>query len=107
MSRKIALRFREDVTTFKRATTLLAQKKYAQVFFIEHFPDYDNLCKYYYLLYEEYLKYNTENNGKIFGHAMLFIKSFWLENEQDCKHHIRSEERRVGKECRSRWSPNH
>lgn len=88
MSRKIALRFREDVTTFKRATTLLAQKKYAQVFFIEHFPDYDNLCKYYYLLYEEYLKYNTENNGKIFGHAMLFIKSFWLENEQDCKHHI-------------------
>ena len=22
-------------------------------------------------------------------------------------HHIRSEERRVGKECRSRWSPYH
>ena len=23
------------------------------------------------------------------------------------RHHVRSEERRVGKECRSRWSPYH
>ena len=32
-------------------------------------------------------------------------KEFTSENE--CKTHERSEERRVGKECRSRWSPYH
>ena len=88
MSRKIALRFREDITTFKRATSILAQKKYAQIFFIEHFPDYDNLCNYYYLLYEEYLKYNKEEPAQLFGHSMLFLKSFLTLNEKDCTHHI-------------------
>src|SRR2546430_5071744 len=28
-------------------------------------------------------------------------------NQQDCSDYRRSEERRVGKECRSRWSPYH
>ena len=28
-------------------------------------------------------------------------------NNSDCKILLRSEERRVGKECRSRWSPYH
>ena len=30
-----------------------------------------------------------------------------IENEEDAAGFIRSEERRVGKECRSRWSPYH
>ena len=30
-----------------------------------------------------------------------------LENELDTLKNVRSEERRVGKECRSRWSPYH
>lgn len=88
MSRKIALRFREDVATFKRATSMLAQKKYAQIFFIEHFPDYDNLCTYYYLLYEDYLKYNAEKTAQLFSHSMLFLKSFYTLNEEDCNYHI-------------------
>jgi len=29
------------------------------------------------------------------------------DNAADANTHIRSEERRVGKECRSRWSPYH
>ena len=29
------------------------------------------------------------------------------ENEVRALDHVRSEERRVGKECRSRWSPYH
>ena len=29
------------------------------------------------------------------------------QTEQSCKNVKRSEERRVGKECRSRWSPYH
>src|SRR5256885_9903308 len=35
--------------------------------------------------------------------AVLFIIRLGL----DCSNGIRSEERRVGKECRSRWSPYH
>ena len=30
-----------------------------------------------------------------------------LEVQEEMKHGKRSEERRVGKECRSRWSPYH
>ena len=39
------------------------------------------------------------------------IRVFWSEEgrcfELDARGHRRSEERRVGKECRSRWSPYH
>src|SRR2546422_9023249 len=31
----------------------------------------------------------------------------WAERERPHRHVARSEERRVGKECRSRWSPYH
>ena len=31
---------------------------------------------------------------------------FWIDTEEDAPS-VRSEERRVGKECRSRWSPYH
>ena len=31
----------------------------------------------------------------------------WNKDEIDCLIFVRSEERRVGKECRSRWSPYH
>lgn len=88
MSRKIALRFREDVGTFKRAIPLIAKKKYAQIFFIEHFPDYDNLCNYYYLLYDEYLNQNKSDSPQLFGYSMLFLKAFWKFSELDCKKHI-------------------
>ena len=35
------------------------------------------------------------------------LKSIFLKNNVDIKIVLRSEERRVGKECRSRWSPYH
>src|SRR3712207_9478928 len=35
------------------------------------------------------------------------VKKFKRENGRDYKPAQRSEERRVGKECRSRWSPYH
>ena len=40
-----------------------------------------------------------KNNGKLSGN--------WLENKITTTDDDRSEERRVGKECRSRWSPYH
>ena len=44
----------------------------------------------------------TLNYGHTLGHA---IESYYLQNPN--REAERSEERRVGKECRSRWSPYH
>src|SRR2546421_5275431 len=42
------------------------------------------------------------------SHARFFSCFSWPQIEKFCQlHHERSEERRVGKECRSRWSPYH
>ena len=43
-------------------------------------------------------------------HCIGGLGGFGGLSELDCtgyKHPVRSEERRVGKECRSRWSPYH
>ena len=37
----------------------------------------------------------------------IFILNARLTRESNMKTYLRSEERRVGKECRSRWSPYH
>ena len=39
---------------------------------------------------------------QVFGEVLILIALFFMEVD-----HRRSEERRVGKECRSRWSPYH
>ena len=46
---------------------------------------------------------NIVNHGEVVG----YIVSKMLEYERVYTHAERSEERRVGKECRSRWSPYH
>src|SRR5215217_4268620 len=38
------------------------------------------------------------------GHTVEIV---WIERASDIAEDVRSEERRVGKECRSRWSPYH
>ena len=40
-------------------------------------------------------------------HTILAPDATWEQVKQVCDDAIRSEERRVGKECRSRWSPYH
>ena len=37
----------------------------------------------------------------------IFKKEDWSSAYQNVEKELRSEERRVGKECRSRWSPYH
>jgi hypothetical protein len=87
-SRKIALRFREDPETFKQVIPELASNSFAQTFFIEHFPDYDNLVGYYYVLYEVYLKNKKTDEAQLFGNAMLFLKALWTINKKEAKFYI-------------------
>src|ERR1035437_4278913 len=43
----------------------------------------------------------NQRNGAVYGNGLR------LRNPSDAMQLVRSEERRVGKECRSRWSPYH
>ena len=49
--------------------------------------------------YLEYCEYRKELDGKT-------LKAYRIDLRQYFEY-LRSEERRVGKECRSRWSPYH
>src|SRR5690554_3122518 len=80
-------------------------KKERQKFFLEPRADaYQRIV----LLLERITPHNlimrlnlTNKNATLFQTELLNT----IRNEFD--HNVRSEERRVGKECRSRWSPNH
>lgn len=85
VSRKIAVRFREDPDSLIRNLDILMKMDHFQVFFVEHFPDYDNLCKYYFKVYQSYLTYNLKVEAQLFGNCMLFLKSFWLLDERECR----------------------
>ena len=52
------------------------------------------------------VKTATEKNGEWWFKG-LEIGTWTLRAEKDGEQPVRSEERRVGKECRSRWSPYH
>ena len=65
------------------------------------------------LMGQDYIK-NPKIGKKIHLERIQFEKNFEKRNEGQLKRkiyrklaEIRSEERRVGKECRSRWSPYH
>jgi hypothetical protein len=88
VSRKIALRFREDPSTLLRNLPSLMKKKQFQIFFAEHFPDYDNLCTYYYQVYESYVEHKTTLEAQLFGNCMLFLKSFWIMDEVNCNKYL-------------------
>jgi hypothetical protein len=88
VSRKIAQRFREDPNALIRNIDLLMQKPHFQVFFVEHFPDYDNLCNYYFKVYESFLTFNKSTEAQLFGSCMLFLKSFWVLDQESCHRYI-------------------
>lgn len=76
VSRRIAERLREDPKAFKSILPDLAKNKLAQVFYFEHFPDYDNLVSYQYKGYIEYLKNKKTPEAQIFGNSILFFCAY-------------------------------
>ena len=60
-------------------------------------------------LFQSELRLFQKALGDITGQRVLSVGcgSGLFESMIDCKNIERSEERRVGKECRSRWSPYH
>src|ERR1051326_7238853 len=54
-----------------------------------------------YRLYEVYPQDHPKAGRRRFKRAGISVRKGWAKTE------MRSEERRVGKECRSRWSPYH
>ena len=57
------------------------------------------------VVYPENMKRNLEKtDGLIFSQRIML---YLIENKGLSREKARSEERRVGKECRSRWSPYH
>ena len=49
---------------------------------------------------------NLENSIEKY-HRLILLNSYIEQKFKNKSKNIRSEERRVGKECRSRWSPYH
>src|SRR2546428_1628074 len=45
--------------------------------------------------------------GGVLGEHSDFANAYWAQRRAHAVEERRSEERRVGKECRSRWSPDH
>ena len=89
VSRKFAEKLRNSPSSFLRISEALAKNKNSQIFFIEHFPDYDNLIPFYYKIFEQYLKYKKTDEAQVFGNSILFLKSFWQNNKNDCKNYIK------------------
>ena len=58
------------------------------------------------MLRKEYLK---EHKSGTYTYLLLTARldSYLADLNEQSQEHFRSEERRVGKECRSRWSPYH
>ena len=59
------------------------------------------------LTYEEFIKKTAELNGISEEEAVQLFEGIRKNSQSDGIAPYRSEERRVGKECRSRWSPYH
>jgi hypothetical protein len=89
VSRQIAIRLRENPETFKRVIDRLAINPNAQIFFIEHFPDYDNLNNFYHIAFEKYLEHKKTKEAQLFGNCILFLKSFWENDELECARYIK------------------
>ena len=93
---------------------LLNDKSYYAVIFTsiqsEVNKDYEEMAELMISLAKKQPGFLGVESARING--IVITVSYWeteesIRNWKNHKKHLRSEERRVGKECRSRWSPYH
>ena len=95
------------------AIAILISLFFPPILFHKTFPKSSNLKKVYIAannsvaLEEIIRKFNEKNKGKIDVELVVFNYEKFSTNKKKELITRRSEERRVGKECRSRWSPYH
>ena len=58
-------------------------------------------------IYATSIDYDPKNEKTVEFFKIIQNKLLWAISRQTAAELVRSEERRVGKECRSRWSPYH
>src|SRR3712207_2537322 len=61
----------------------------------------------FYVLEGEYEFLSAEETLRVGAGSLLYVPKGTLHAHKNVGEGVRSEERRVGKECRSRWSPYH
>lgn len=83
-SRKIAHRFREDPKTFIRHLPEFMSKPYFRMYYVEHLPDYDNLCNYSHHVFYAYLKYAETDDALLYGSALKFLYLLWSDDRKGC-----------------------
>lgn len=82
----IALRKHEKLR--ETLLPIYATHPVAQSFYFEFFVDTDYLVLHHHKAIELYLEQKKTDEARLFGHSLLFLKSFLSKNEADCKRHI-------------------
>jgi len=84
--RRIALTLKKNPALFERVYRQLAKNEMGRRFYFDLFPDYEMLSSFQYKGYELYLKYDNTYEGKMFARCLLFLKSFFINDDQGMKH---------------------
>lgn len=71
-----------------RLLPIYAQNAVAQAFYFEFFVDVDYLTLHHHKAITLYLEYKQTAQSNVFGHCLLFLKSFLNEEEGNCRKHI-------------------
>ena len=96
----------EKLPDWKAAATLV--RKIAENYKLPYYtmsPTYSVCAEHGYLVGEQYTCPHCGKKTEVYSRITGYYRP--VQNWNDGKSQERSEERRVGKECRSRWSPYH
>ncbi len=83
-------------TSFRRKNRIrdqlirnFAASKDGRCFFFEQFVDTNYMVNNFKFRIQEYLKYESEAEAKLFGNCILFLAGFLKMNEKECSEHIK------------------
>ena len=81
-SERLCTKLTESSSLLAKTHLQLLKYPRARQFFLEHHPMRDLSCTVYAQYFQEYLKYNTTNEAKLFAYGFLFMGAFLSENEE-------------------------